>query len=664
MKIEKISADKYLNKTAFLKAFKDALKPRLRLSVSEFTEKHIFLPSNSAMPGLINLSITPYLRQILDDLTPYNGVQFVVFVSSVQIAKSTAGICFIMCNMILDPSNSMVVLPRHSDAEDFSTERITPMLKASPIYQDVIDVEQKSSENKVGKKTYKGGFIYFTGAGSASALKSKPIKNILMDEVDEYQRDLQGQGDAVELAINRTVSFGDQKKVCMVSTPTIGGESRIWEEYEKGTMFKYFVPCPHCCGEQFLDFKKGIRYELNEDTKKLVKGSVYYECEFCQGKILNSHKHNILNKGNWIAENPDAEIRSYRLNALYSPFISFENVVNKYIASIGDRQLTKAFTNNYLGEPYFEDVVDLDVNKLFERSKESELNELQLDPKVICLTGAVDTQDNRLVVDIKGWGKNEECWTIYYKEFFGNTADADDPVWNLVKDVVYRPYKHPSGIDLFVRYCAIDFGGHRGQQVLDFAHKNSKFKAIIGARYAMKTLLSAPKKVDINFKGKYVKGGVERYNIGTELAKEEIYSRLTLERKGSKYLHFNKDLDEKYFKMLISEKKVTKYINGYPVKKWVLPSGQSNEALDTFVYNYAIARGLCHIELLDNERYEQEYRELFGDYGLSKDIVEIIETETDEESFNSNLDNESIIKDNKLTKKKSYKFRKGKNNFK
>jgi len=416
----------------------------------------------------------------------------------------------------------------------------------------------------------------------------------------------------------------------------------------RGTKERYYCPCPFCGGKQTLDFKN-LKYQtINNNNKILIKDSVYYECIFCKGNIRNAHKQQMLIKGEWIADNKDADFPSYRLNALYSPWISFEKTISEYLESLEDIQRTKTFYNTYLGEIYEADSKILDPKKIIERSKKIDfLKEIELDSRIICLTGAVDTQDNRLCIDIKGWGKGEECWTVLYKEIQGNLNE--DNVWNQIREIVYRDYKHPAGINLNIQYCAIDAGGHFTQKVYDFASRNSKFKVVRGSNHKQTTLLSVPRKQNINYKGTFKKDGIETYTIGTEIAKEEIYYRLKIEQEGIRYIHFNLDLDERYFDMLTSEKLVTKYVNGFPEKKWVKKNNDRNESLDTFVYNYAIARGLCHIDLLDDIMYEKKYKEIFGDYGVLFFEKEKTQEDLDKEKIKKK---EEMI--NKINKKESF----------
>jgi phage terminase large subunit GpA-like protein len=80
---------------------------------------------------------------------------------------------------------------------------------------------------------------------------------------------------------------------------------------------------------------------------------------------------------------------------------------------------------------------------------------------------------------------------------------------------------------------------------------------------------------------------VKLFAIGTDTAKELIYSRLKITELGAGYCHFPTHYDESYFKQLTAEKVVTRYNKGFPVRKWEKPAGRRNEALDCRVYALA-----------------------------------------------------------------------------
>jgi phage terminase large subunit GpA-like protein len=101
---------------------------------------------------------------------------------------------------------------------------------------------------------------------------------------------------------------------------------------------------------------------------------------------------------------------------------------------------------------------------------------------------------------------------------------------------------------------------------------------------------------------------VKLFSIGTDTAKEMIYSRLKIETIGSGYCHFPANRDDEYFKQLTAEKLVTRYHKGYPVRKWEKPAGRRNEALDCRVYALAALGILApDLETLSNQM-EKNYK--------------------------------------------------------
>ena len=83
------------------------------------------------------------------------------------------------------------------------------------------------------------------------------------------------------------------------------------------------------------------------------------------------------------------------------------------------------------------------------------------------------------------------------------------------------------------------------------------------------------------------KTNVRFFMVGTDTAKEMVFSRLQIEDVGEGYCHYPMHYDEEYFAMLTVEHCVTRFHKGVARREWVLKKGQRrNEALDIFVYNF------------------------------------------------------------------------------
>jgi phage terminase large subunit GpA-like protein len=61
------------------------LPPRLPLSISEWADRHRFLGPSSPMSDAWPTDVPPFLREIMDCLSPDSGVEFTLVMKPVQV---------------------------------------------------------------------------------------------------------------------------------------------------------------------------------------------------------------------------------------------------------------------------------------------------------------------------------------------------------------------------------------------------------------------------------------------------------------------------------------------------------------------------------------------------------------------------------------------------
>jgi phage terminase large subunit GpA-like protein len=150
----------------------------------------------------------------------------------------------------------MAVSPTVEMAKRNSKQRIDPLIEESPALSERISPSRsRDAGNTVLAKEFRGGVLLMTGANSAVGLRSMPVRYLFLDEVDGYPADVDGEGDAIQLAEARTRTFA-RRKILIVSTPTVSGVSPIEREFETSDQRRYFVPCPHCGHRQWLRFEQ------------------------------------------------------------------------------------------------------------------------------------------------------------------------------------------------------------------------------------------------------------------------------------------------------------------------------------------------------------------------------------------------------------------------
>ena len=125
-----------------------------------------------------------------------------------------------------------------------------------------------------------GRFRHLTivGANAPSGLASRPIRLLLCDEVDRYPFSAGAEGDPVNLAKKRTVTFWN-RKIVLVSTPTNKGASRIEAAFEESDQRRYWVPCPACGAEQLLTWGQ-VKWDKDENGSHRPE-TARYHCADC-----------------------------------------------------------------------------------------------------------------------------------------------------------------------------------------------------------------------------------------------------------------------------------------------------------------------------------------------------------------------------------------------
>lgn len=582
---------------ACLKGF----RPDPDITVTQWADQHRMLPrKSSAEPGKYRSTRTPYARELMDCLSSTNPVSEICVMKGTQLGFTEIGNNWFGYVVDISPGPMMMMFPTADLAEDHSKQKLQPTINDTPRLKDKIrESRSRDSGNTIATKEFPGGILFMSGSNSGAFFRSKSIKYLFLDDVDGFVIDVNGEGDPAELAKRRTDSYGRRKKIFEVSTPTTKGVSRIERSFAESDQRYYNVPCPHCGEYQPLQWGgDGADYGIKFNRKESGKiRHVWYECRACHEKIEEHCKTDMLERGRWIPTKPENTKRGYQISSLYSPlgWVSWSQIVTEFLEAKAYKERLKTWVNTRLGETFEESGEQPEWNILQARCEPYKI--LTVPRRAHILTAGVDTQDNRLAVLIKGWGRDEESWLVYWTEIYGDPSRQD--VWNELDALLNRGYEHESGRIIHVLSAAIDSGGHHAQDVYNYVRRRApKSFAIKGQSQPGKPVLGKPSLVDITWRGEKIPNGCQLWPVGSDTAKGIIYSRLKINETGPGCYHWPVGTDDAYFMQLTAEKLLTKYVKGYPRLEWVLPSGKRNEALDCEVYAYAAAlrAGIVHVD--------------------------------------------------------------------
>lgn len=565
-----------------------AVRPDPRMNVSEWADTHRHLSQNaSGEPGPWRTERTPYLREIMDCLSPSSPVEKVVFMKGAQIGGTEAGNNWIGYVIHHAPGPMLAVQPTVEMAKRWSKQRVAGLIDSTPVLRErVKEARSRDSGNTVQSKEFPGGILVMTGANSAVGLRSMPVRYLFLDEVDAYDFDVDGEGDPVSLASQRTITFGN-RKIFLVSTPTIQGFSRIELEYEASDRRRWWVPCPECGEHQVLDEKR-----LQWPKDKPLEAAYY--CEHC-GVAIPSHRKAWMNsRGVWRADNPVSAIAGFWLSGLNSPWLTWAQIAERKAAAKDDAAM-KVYVNTIEARTWADSGEAPEWQRLYDRREDYPIG---IVPKGgVFLTAGVDVQKDRLEVEIVAWGHERESWSVDYRVFPGDPNREE--VWKHIDDLLEETFPDAEGVDLPIYRLAVDTG-YATPAVYAWVRKKQSDRVIpIKGTNKTSAPLGAVSHEDVTVQGKRKRRGFMVWPVGSSFCKSELYGFLRKDKPTdeqleagepypSGYCHYPK-YPEEFFKQLTAERLVTvKDKRGFAYREW-RKLRERNEVLDCRVYARAAA---------------------------------------------------------------------------
>lgn len=579
-----------------LAAFSDGARREKPQTVSAWADQFRFLsPIASAEPGRWRTARTPYLREIMDALSPEFPAKRVVVMAGAQLGKTECGNNWLGSIIHQTPGPVLYVEPTLDVVKKVSQQRITPMIDSTPVLTSrVHEARSRDSGNTIQMKTFKGGLLIMTGANSAAGLRSMPIRFLFCDEVDEYAGDVEGQGDPVALAEKRTATFS-RKKILLTSTPTVRGVSRIEKEYLASDRRRYFIPCPHCGHMDYLQWSLGgWRGDEGQHHHMVWSGrdaqSIRMACSTCGALSDESSKTAMLARGEWRSTltpgvDWNGKTVGFHISSLYSPlgWKSWAECLSEFFDAKEDPFKLKTWVNTILGETWEEDGDSVEATALAARRA---AYKSEVPAGVGTLVCSVDTHPDRLEAQVVGFGHGEEWWLIAFEQILGDPHKPE--IWAKLDAFIAQTFRHENGKACPIDTTVIDSGGAATEEVYRYcgARLAKRIFPVKGGSVTGKPLVEKP-----SIRNRY---HVPLYVLCVDTGKDMLMGRLQIKKPGPGYVHLPEWVDDEYIAQLTAERAIRKYVKGRgSVRVWenVRP-GKRNEAFDLGVYALA-ALHLC-----------------------------------------------------------------------
>lgn len=566
----------------------------------------------TAFVGRFSFRLTPYWGWFLARWADPD-VKKGVGKKSAQVGWTQGVVCNALGHLMhVAKAPCIVMFPKEGSARNFDREKFGPFVEATPVLAPLVPVKSRSKNVTTLFKSFPGGFIKFVGSNSISDVKSTSAKRLIIEEPDDCNLNLRGQGDAIKLLEERGKTYRDVKML-IGGTPSIEGVSSIDDEYEQSDKNRWEVPCPDCGEYQALEWEQ-VTWLEEADTEHPIFGraqpeTARYRCAHCGALWTDAQKTLAVQRGRPVPQAPFRGVLGLEVNELYAPWHEsrLEVLVERWLTAKreeekGSVEALIVFTNAALGRSWRWKGDTPEADTLAERGED--YAPLTVPAGGLVLTMGVDVQHDRLAVSVEAWGPGEENWLVLFDELHGNPIDKNDGVWDELDRVGFGAYRHESGAMLRVRAISIDAGdGTTAEAVYNWVRTRrrraggAELMPIKGAQKADAEIFRRPlPSVDsVKRNTKASRHGLRVFMAGVSRAKDVLLGdrgpgRLALTGRGPGRIHWYRDVRADYLEQLTSEVKAPARTGSKRV--WQLRKGRRNEALDTKIYALHAARAI------------------------------------------------------------------------
>ncbi|MCK9266183.1 phage terminase large subunit family protein [bacterium] len=164
---------------------------------------------------------------------------------------------------------------------------------------------------------------------------------------------------------------------------------------------------------------------------------------------------------------------------------------------------------------------------------------------VAILTAGVEVKNNRIEVEIVGWGSEEKSWSLDYKVLKDNLTGRD--IWEQLDNVLLTPYEHETSVLLKVATTCIGGEDRHFDKICRFVKETQKRRI-----WAVKDIKES-EKVIIGIPSTSNPFRVKVFPLRMDILKDRINKRMKIKESVAECIYFPVDWDEKFLRMLLKK---------------------------------------------------------------------------------------------------------------
>lgn len=597
-----------------------------RPGLPDFADEHFQLVAESSgIPG--NWRTFPYQRAIMHVMSD-DDIRFVAVQKCTRIGYTKMKVTAELRAAADLKRNVLCYQPSDEDADGYYKDEIQPAIDASEVFRSQLRANhayEKSPHNTSSRIAFYGGVIHNLGGASTKNYRRRTGDLVTMDEIDELDQNIgrqrdNKQGGPIELAA-RALTDSPFAKQIIGSSPTRKGRSIVENQIDLlDHVFSRYIPCPNCndfTNTAEINSQHLERIPLlmgDSDTDYGLKccdnniNTTQYLCPMCsalfdwqamqdmdeygeyrsESGLIIRDSDGVFTDKHYTEVDKPFEV-GFRLNALISRFISWPEIMNRYLkakkeANGGDFNSMITFRNHIEGETWEEvDHATLNSSEFETEHQIKYAAELPAGVKVVVF--GADLASTHLDITFFGYGLEEVCWAIKHQRIYGDIET--DYFWNQVQDCIDQWFQSESGGKLQAFKGVID-AGHSHAMVTRFCKRQQNKMRVFAGKGLPAQLAQQLYTWPTN-----TKGGYFLVRTGGDTAMETLRQRWVkkirqdgVPKPGQVFYPKpvsatdKQGFDNDYFSQLIADRKIEKRSLGRMVSSWEPPGKKRNDAAD------------------------------------------------------------------------------------
>lgn len=612
-----------------------------RIRPSEAAAKSLF---DHHSGNLYDPKTAPYMAELLDTLASREH-EVTVVVGPSRSSKSftmvLGGLTYIIT---CDPADTTILHMHQMQATKWSKTELTPTFDAS---EDLAaELGTGSRANNISLKLLRNGMSLSMGYPSIGCVSASTLRYVFITDADNLSGDLSLSA-LFPLATKRTTTFMSAGHTVVEGNPAEDYADVQWEPapgshegppatglvslYNSGDRRRFYWPCPHC-GEYFQALPGLAPFKLIPDIEELkalamsknlaevAQRLAVVVCPASGCEIRHDSKQEMNLRGRWLREGQTidrdgvihgegngSKIASAWVAGVMAAYQSWPSMLVDFLqavrhyATTGEDTQIKQRMNTDFAWPHLPYALRSRKAKHALQERAEEYEKLKVPEGVRYLICCVDVQHHAFVVQVTGYGANDQRWLVdRYKLETSERPKQDggfhkiDPAsyqedWDILTDkCVDRQYELGDGSKrrMNVLVTLIDSAGEKGVTIR--AKNYWQSLAPLGLKNKMRLSkgdgnLNSPRVLerypDTRSRGERESGfagdvPVLFYNV--TIVKDVVMGNMDRPEYGPGYYHFPAWIAKEkwFFDEITAEKRGP--------KRWECPPHVRNEALDLF----------------------------------------------------------------------------------